>query len=179
MASRMQAAGFLRPDDPEHIDVLVFLMSEAEILDAHDLYGWLQMLSPEVVYQVPVQTTRLREDADRPVPRSYHSNDDRTSLEFRVRRIMESNSTWSENPFSRTRRFVSNVRVRRTDGTDLQVSSYLLLLRSRHDRDTYDMISAERRDLLGRNADGDLELRSREVLVDQARMGIAPLPFPF
>ena len=178
IASRMQAAGFLRPDDPEHIDVLMFLMGEAELLDAHDLHGWLSMLTADVVYQVPVQTTRLREDADHDARRSFHSNDDRPSLEFRVKRILESNSAWSENPVSRTRRFVSNVRVRRGDASDLQVSSYLLLLRSRHDRENYDMISAERRDTLVRNSVGDLELRAREVTVDQARMGISPLPFP-
>lgn len=174
----IRGADLVRPDDPDYLDALIFLMAEAEILDAADLVGWLSFLAPEIVYTVPVQTTRLRENPATGSAASFHLNEDRGSLEFRVKRLVESNAAWAENPASRTRRFVSNVRVRRTEGTELRVSSYLLLMRSRHDRDTYDLISAERNDLLGRTEEGELELRNRQVTVDQARLGIAPIPFP-
>jgi hypothetical protein len=41
------------------------------------------------------------------------------------------------------------------------------------------MISAERNDLIGQRADGGLELRSREITIDQTRLGLAFLPIPF
>ncbi|UXA05389.1 aromatic-ring-hydroxylating dioxygenase subunit beta [Mycobacterium sp. SMC-2] len=167
----------VRPTDPDHVDALLFLMAEAEVLDAGDFTGWLALLAPDVTYKVPVQTTRLRRDrADSAV--MYHHEEDRASLEFRVKRIAEADTSWAYNPASRTRRFVSNVRVRRTGGTDLRVSSYVLFLRSRHDRETYELLTGERNDVLRRTAEGQLTLGAREVTVDQARVGVAGLPFP-
>ncbi|HET6951290.1 MAG TPA: aromatic-ring-hydroxylating dioxygenase subunit beta [Acidimicrobiales bacterium] len=178
VTSRGRMASFVRPGDPDHVDALLFLLAEAEVLDAADFVAWLDLLAPEVRYAVPVRTSRLRSDAARPTTPSYHLEEDRSSLEFRVRRIVDSDASWAYNPHSRTRRFVSNVRVRRTEGADLRVSSYVLLLRSRHDRDGYDIVTGERHDLLGRRSDGDLELRAREVVLDQARLGVAGMPFP-
>jgi 3-phenylpropionate/cinnamic acid dioxygenase small subunit len=169
-------ASRVRHDDPAYVDALMFLIGEAELLDADDLTGWLELLAPELDYVMPVQTTRPREDPG--TSRSFHLREDRASLELRVRRRLESSAAWSENPTPRTRRFVSNVRVRRTDGTGLRVSSYLLLLRSRQDLVSFDLISAERSDLLVRDATGGLLLRSREITIDQARLGVANLPIP-
>jgi ethylbenzene dioxygenase beta subunit len=168
----------LRPDDPEHVDVLMFLMAEAELLDTNDLSAWLDLLAPEIVYTMPVQVSRLNEDPAPGASGSFHINEDRATLELRVRRLLESNSVWSANPLPRIRRFVSNIRVRREAGGLLRSSSYLLLLRSRPDVESYEFISAERSDLLGRSQAGKLELHSREITVDQTRMGLSFLPIP-
>lgn len=168
----------LRPDHPECVDVLMFLIAEAELLDANDLNAWLSLLGPDVVYTMPVQTSRLREDPGSGLSGSFHFKEDRASLELRVKRLLASTAVWSANPAPRTRRFVSNVRVRRTENVDLRVSSYLLLLRCRHDQESYDFISAERSDVLGRRGDGGLELRSREISIDQTRLSVAHLPIP-
>jgi 3-phenylpropionate/cinnamic acid dioxygenase small subunit len=172
--------GLVRSDEPDYVDALMFLNMEAEVLDSADYLGWLSLVSAEIKYTVPVQSTFLRADeaSANGSARSYHLNEDRASLEFRVKRIVESDSSWAYNPRSRTRRFVSNLRVRRGEGSDLQAVSNLQLMRSRHDLDTYDLITAERQDLLGRTADGAIELRAREITLDQARLGIAPIPFP-
>jgi 3-phenylpropionate/cinnamic acid dioxygenase small subunit len=167
----------LRPDDPEYVDALLFLITEAELLDASDLLGWLSLVAPEVSYSMPVQTSRMREDPGTGVIGSFHFREDRASLELRIKRLLGSPSVWSENPAPRTRRFVSNVRVRREDG-GLLVSSYLLLLRSRHDQEDYELISAERTDRLGHTSSGGLELASRVINVDQTRLGVGSLPVP-
>jgi 3-phenylpropionate/cinnamic acid dioxygenase small subunit len=156
----------------------MFLMAEAELLDSNDLDAWLTMLAPEVSYAMPVRTARLNEDPGPGATDACHFSEDRASLELRVRRRLESNAVWSENPAPRTRRFVSNVRVRRTGPAELTASSYLLLLRSRHDLENYDLISAERTDRLARNDSGALVLCEREIVVDQARLGVANLPIP-
>jgi ethylbenzene dioxygenase beta subunit len=177
-SSAVRAADLLRPNDPDHMDALMFLTVEAELLDAGDLLGWLDLLAPELSYLVPVQPTRLRGETAAGPERSFHRNEDRASIEFRLKRILESDSAWAYNPSSRNRRFVSNLRVRRGEGSDLQVSSYLLLMRSRSDREAFEFITAERSDLVGRDEDGSLELRSRKITVDQARLGMSSLPFP-
>jgi 3-phenylpropionate/cinnamic acid dioxygenase small subunit len=179
LSSRVGAGAPLRPDDPEYIDALVFLMTEAELLDGDELDTWLSLLAPEVDYVMPVQTSRLREDPGAGPAGSFHIQEDRASLELRVKRLMESTAAWSANPPPRTRRFVSNVRVRRTESAELAVSSYLLLLRSRHDEEAYELMSAERKDLLARTNDRGLELRRREITIDQTRLGVAHLPIPF
>jgi 3-phenylpropionate/cinnamic acid dioxygenase small subunit len=173
-----RAAELVRPNDPDHLDALVFLMSEAELLDAGDFGAWLDLLGPDATYKVPVRTTRLREDEGAGERVMFHVDDDRATLDFRVKRILETNSSWAYNPQSRTRRFVSNVRVRRGEGTELNVSSYILLMRSRHDQGTYDFVTGERNDRLGRRPDGVLELQAREVTLDQSRVGISAIPFP-
>lgn len=177
-ATRRDNSGLVSPGDSDHVDALLFLMTEAEVLDAGDFTGWLELLAPDVTYKVPVQDTYLRSDAGDASPRTYHHEEDRASLEFRVKRIVEADTSWAYHPRIRTRRFVSNVRVRRTDGTALRVSSYVLFLRSRHEQSAYELLTGERNDVLGRTADGQLELRAREVTLDQVRVELAGLPFP-
>lgn len=171
-------APLVRIDEPDHIDVAMFMAAEAEMLGDGDLAAWLAILAPEVRYSVPITTTRRREDPPDGPARSFHVNEDRAMLEIRVRRLVETNSAWSENPVSRIRRFVSNIRVRRGDDA-LYVSTDLLLTRIRGDQVTPEISTAERRDRLVRDDAGNLLLAAREVLLDQARLGVPNLPFPF
>jgi 3-phenylpropionate/cinnamic acid dioxygenase small subunit len=169
----------VRHDDPRHIDAVMFLIEEAELLDADDLEAWLGLLAPELTYVMPVRESRLREDLVKAPTTSFHFKEDRASLELRVKRLVHSFAAWSANPGPRTRRFVSNVRVREAEGGELLASSYLLLLRSHHDDERYELLTAERSDRLGRSPTGALELRSREIAIDQTRLSVASLPIPF
>ncbi len=170
-------APLLPSSDSDHVDALLFLIGEAEVADTGDYAAWLEFMATEVQYSMPVRTTRNRVNPDVAPARSFLLKEDRASLTLRVKRLLESDSVWSENPASRVRRFVSNIRVRRADD-GLVVGSYLLLLRSRSDRDTYEILSADRRDLLVRDSTGTLRLAAREITIDQSRLGMANLPFP-
>ena len=91
-------------------------------------------------------------------------------LELRIRRL-DTDFAWAEDPPSRTRRFVTNVRVEDGEEEDeLRVRSYLLLYRNRGDESAADLLSAERTDVL-RNVDGRWLLRSRLIRLDQATVG--------
>ena len=80
-------------------------------------------------------------------------------------------SAWAEDPPSRTRRLVTNVLVEETDKPqEYSVRSYLLVTRSRFNFDEYDLISAERRDILRADGEG-FKLAKREILLDQAVLG--------
>lgn len=48
---RVRAAALVRPDGPDYLDALMFLMAAAEVLDAGNFQGWLGMLAPDVTYQ--------------------------------------------------------------------------------------------------------------------------------
>jgi 3-phenylpropionate/cinnamic acid dioxygenase small subunit len=89
----------------------------------------------------------------------------------RIMRLTGTKSAWAEDPPSRTRRLVTNVRVSRTaKPNELSVTSYLLVTRSRFNFSEYDLISAERRDLLREDGES-FKLARREIIVDQAVLG--------
>ena len=100
-----------------------------------------------------------------------HMHDNYGSMMVRIMRITDTKSAWGEDPPSRTKRLVSNVRVFHTDkANEYKVLSYLLVTRSRFDFDDFDLIPCERHDIL-RREDGQLKLVRREIIVDQAVIG--------
>ena len=90
------------------------------------------------------------------------------ALRKRVQRLATDHA-WTEDPPSRTRHFVTNVRTFPGEGRagDLRVESALLLFRSRGDTREASLISAGRTDLLRATADG-LRLARREITVDES-----------
>jgi len=148
-----------------------FMFREAELLDGGRFRDWLDLLDPEIRYVVPVRTTR--EDAADPgwVRAIAHWDDDYTGLEMRVLRS-ETDFAWAELPRSRTRHFVSNIRTAAGPGAqELTVRSNLLFFRSRGDSGRWELLSAERLDVL-RRTDGSLRLARREVLLDHSTLPV-------
>ncbi len=87
-------------------DAEEFLYSEADLLDAWQLEDWLALCTEDVVYEVP-STTHPYGEAKASL---FLVHDDRYMLESRVRRLLSRNAH-AENPRSRTRRLITNVRV--------------------------------------------------------------------
>jgi 3-phenylpropionate/cinnamic acid dioxygenase small subunit len=84
---------------------------------------------------------------------------------------MASRYAYAEDPPSRTRRYISNVRVHETGGPgEYFVTSSALVIRNRWDNPTYDLISVERQDIL-RATDDSYRLARRTVLLDQVTLG--------
>jgi phthalate 3,4-dioxygenase subunit beta len=90
-----------------------------------------------------------------------HFDEDMYSLRKRVQRLATDHA-WTEDPPSRTRHFVTNVRTFRHQAAELRVESALLLFRSRGDIREPALISARRTDLLRETGDG-LRLTRREI----------------
>lgn len=151
----------------EHFAVSMFLFAEAETLDAGRYRDWLDLLEPDIAYRMPVRITAAHtldasvlEDMD-------HFSEDRYSLEKRVQRF-ETDHAWTEDPPSRTRRFVTNIRVRLLpEESGLVAKSYVLLFRSRGDVRRPDFVSAERTDVLRGPLDR-LRIAERLIVVDEA-----------
>jgi len=152
------------------LEVTEWLNHEAQLLDDGDFHQWLDLLTDDVRYQMPLRLTRERGDSPDVSFGNQSFLDDRATLELRIRRL-DTDFAWAEDPPSRTRRFVTNVRVEDGEASgELRVRSYLLLYRNRGDESAADLLSAERLDVLVR-VSGRWLLRSRVIRLDQATVG--------
>ena len=103
-----------------------FLFREATLLDEWRLDDWSELFTEDCRYVVP--TTDLPEgDPERDL---VFIDDDIFRLRARVKRL-NSRHAHREYPWSRTRRFVSNVQVREGDGGEIAVKSNVLVYRFR------------------------------------------------
>ena len=168
-----EAQGTLVPiGSPVYNQILQFLYVEARLLDEIRLKEWGATLAQDLIYTAPLRETRpVNQQAASVVRTMQHYHDDWRSVMGRIMRLTGTKSAWAEDPPSRTRRLVTNVLVEATDKPDeYSVRSYLLVTRSRFNFDEFDLISAERRDVL--RADGEsFKLARREILLDQAVLG--------
>lgn len=146
-----------------------FLYQEAELLDRAEFEAWLALMHPAIDYRVPVRTTRDNRDGDGFSTRAFFMQEDFGSLAQRVQRL-GSPYNWAENPRTRTRRIVGNVRVREFEGMDLRVDSNLVMLCHRSDASAPLMFSCERQDVL-REQDGRWTLARRLALLDSTVLG--------
>ncbi len=109
------------------MEVLDFLTDEAALLDDDLHREWLDLLTEDVVYQMPGRRSVHRKDGKGFDFDNCHFDDDRTSLDMRVRRSVEIASAFDRDPPPRIRRLVTNVVVRRTDsGVELAATSTVL-----------------------------------------------------
>jgi 3-phenylpropionate/cinnamic acid dioxygenase small subunit len=114
---------------------------------------------------MPVRVNRERAEGSGFSEDSFYFEETLGSLELRVRRF-ETEFAWAEDPPSRTRHFVTNVRVAPGEEEDeVVVRSNLLLYRSRGSAPDHDLLSAERKDVL-RKEDGQWKLRRRVIYLD-------------
>ena len=150
-------------------EVAEWLSREAELLDGGREREWLAMLSPDIVYQVPVRQTVERARGTGFLEDTFHLDERYGSLEARVKRN-ETPFAWAEDPPSRIRHFVTNIRVAVVADNALEVRSNLLVYRTRADNTVPQLLAGERRDLL-RRVDGALLLCRRLVLLDLTAIG--------
>lgn len=152
--------------------ILETLYDEAALLDERRFDDWVAMLAQDIIYQAPIRLTRTGAHRDRDVMRTmFHFDEDYGSLLMRTGRMQK--SAWAEDPPSRCRRFVTNVRIGETEAAgEYEVVSYLFLERSRGDNPENEQMTAERRDIW-RDVDGIYKLARREIIVDQAVLGMS------
>ncbi|HEX3951452.1 MAG TPA: aromatic-ring-hydroxylating dioxygenase subunit beta [Steroidobacteraceae bacterium] len=152
--------------------IVEFLYEEAALLDQIRLQEWGARLAPDLIYTAPLRETRPMDQQNSSFVRTVqHFHDDWRSVMGRIMRLTGTKSAWAEDPPSRTRRLVTNVMAAKTAKADeFSVTSYLLVTRSRFNSPEYDLISAERRDILRQDGDS-FKLARREIIVDQAVIG--------
>ncbi len=147
-------------------EVEQFLYHEASLLDDRRYEDWLALLTDDIHYWMPVRRTTMARQSDmeftRPGAMAFF-DDDLDVLKTRVAKISAPNA-WSEDPPSRTRHLVHNVRITGTDGDHITVNLNFHLFRSRLEGDE-DNWFGRREDVL-RRVDGTLRIARRHIYLD-------------
>jgi 3-phenylpropionate/cinnamic acid dioxygenase small subunit len=156
-----------------YAEVATWLIDEAELLDRRELRQWLARLAPGIRYLMPARSTVYRSDGFGISTTNHHFDENLGSITTRVRRILEA-TNYAEDPPTRTRRFVTNIRAYELADVNIAARSYLLVLRSRGDSPNFEFVSCEREDRFTRGEEG-LQLAWREITIDQATLGTVHL----
>lgn len=144
--------------------VAEFQNAEAEILDTYAYRAWVELFTKDVEYRMPVRTTQFLVDGEGFRDFDFITDDWQT-LYTRARRL-ETEFAWAETPPSRTRHFISNLRLTRDDEAgELVARNNFLITRTRQDLD-YQFFTGSRHDRLVPDGDS-FKIRRRTILVDQ------------
>ncbi len=153
-------------------DVEQFLYREAALLDDRRFIEWTHVLADDLEYWMPVRSTRMHGDEANEFAKPGEGaffDDDKASIEQRVRKL-DTGFAWAEDPPSRTRHLVTNVRVLEVVADEVLVGCNFLLFRSRlaHDEDLW---SGRREDRLRRDATHGFVLCRRHIYLDHVSLG--------
>ena len=138
------------------VEQLLYL--EARLLDDWNLDAWLALYTPDARYVVP--TTDLP-DGD-PGSDLVFIDDDRDRMAARVVRL-QGRHAHREYPWSRTRRFVSNVMVTGVNGDEIEATAAVAVWRFRAGESAS---YVGRHDVRLRRVDGCLRLCGKRAILD-------------
>jgi 3-phenylpropionate/cinnamic acid dioxygenase small subunit len=152
-----------------------FLYAEAQLLDDHEFNDWIKLFTDQAHYWVPTRNTRTNRERGKEIAargEGAHVDDDMVRLRGRVRRST-SGLAWSEEPPSRTRRLLTNVRIQQRDTGVLDVRLNFWVYRGRLERHQ-DWFVGERFDVLVPDGGpyGYL-IADRKIVLDQSTV-LAP-----
>ena len=145
-----------------------FLYREADLLDERRFREWLDLLHPDLEYQVPLRLNVHSSLADTEYTRAGRDvlwfDEDKATLSKRVAQLA-TGEHWAEEPATRVSHLVTNVRPVAVSASEVEVSCRFLVYRNRVETET-DILAGRRRDTLVRAGD-DWLLRKRVVYLDQ------------
>lgn len=167
-APRQQRVGKpLAFNDGRHLQAHQFLVDEAYLLDSQLYEAWLETLTDDIHYVMPVRVTTALGAGFDTSPGMAHFDENKYSLGRRVARFLTEHA-WTEDPPSRMRHYITNVRTFASeDDVHLIVESAELLFRSRGDINDGALVSCGREDLL-RRAGERWMLARRTITVDES-----------
>lgn len=146
---------------------------EANLLDSRKFEDWLELLTDDIVYRMPMRVTRENKDGSDIVEDMAYFEETKKSLTTRVNRL-RTTSAWAEDPAPRTRHLVTNVVIEEGSEEHLQVRSSFLFLRSRASDAAVELLFGERMDVL-RKVNNQWKIASRRIIPDQAVLGVMNL----
>ena len=154
------------------LEIEDFLWEEAELLDDFRYEEWLDLLTDDLVYWMPIRRNvpsreMYGEIVDEGPALAWYE-DDKATLAKRVSQI-RTHVHWADEPFSRVNHIVSNIRVLGWIGpNDVKVKSHFIFYRNRHE-DEESTFFGKRVDTLRRTEDG-WKIARREIYLDESVM---------
>lgn len=141
------------------------LIDEYWLLDNSHFEQWLDMLADDIRYWAPVRENLARdEESFEQADLLTHFDEDRTTLGLRVARL-RSGFAHAEEPPSRIRHFVSNIKVHGDSTSQLiHVASNFMVFRGRPGVEEHLFVGA--RDDQWRRTENGLKLAERLIVFD-------------
>ena len=150
-----------------------FLYQEAELLDERRFEEWLDFLTEDIRYWMPMRRNVKFGELDREFTREGHDinwfDEGKETLERRVNQIL-TGVHWAEEPLSRICHSVSNVQVLKatpsiSQATEVNVKCRFMIYRNRVQTET-DFLVGKREEVL-RSVDGQWKIAQRKIILDQ------------
>ena len=154
-------------------DVEAFLYHEANLLDDRQYEEWLDLLTDDVRYWVPMRRNVKFGELEREFTREGQDinwfDEGKTTLTQRVRQIL-TGVHWAEEPLSRLSHLVTNVEITEAtpsaaDAAEVSLRCRFIIYRNRVATET-DILVGRREDRL-RRVDGEWRIAQRQVFLDQ------------
>ena len=162
-----------------------FLCAEADLLDEWRYNEWLELLTDDVRYWMPLHRNAQFGEKERERSRELQDlawmDEGKTTLALRVKQLM-TGIHWAEEPLSRMTHMVSNIRIREVRPSaeapeEVVVGCRFLVYRNRLQIET-DFFLGKREDTL-RRIDGAWKIARRNVFLDQNVLMAKNLTFLF
>lgn len=164
-------------------EVHEFLCAEADMLDERRYEEWLDLLTDDISYWVPMRrnvqfghwdTENTRQGRD-----MNWFDEGKATLRLRIKQIT-SGVHWVEEPSPRVSRMISNVHAIQAtpsleEPEEVSVKYRILIYRNRLE-DSTDIFAGKREDVL-RKVDGEWKICKRTMLLDQSVLLAATMPF--
>jgi 3-phenylpropionate/cinnamic acid dioxygenase small subunit len=149
------------------------LYAEADLLDARQYEAWLDLLTEDIRYWMPIRKNVPWRDQSGDVSAQDEVgwfDDDKSTLEKRVKQLM-TGIHWAEEPLSRVSHVISNVRMVEkreslADGESMPVTCRFFVYRNRLETET-DFLVGRREDQI-RRVGGELKIARRTILIEQS-----------
>ena len=150
-----------------------FLYQEAELLDERQFEDWLDLLTEDIRYWMPMRRNVKFGELDREFTREGQDinwfDEGKDTLVRRVNQIL-TGVHWAEEPLSRICHSVSNVQVLKatpsvSQATDVHGKCRFMIYRNRVQTET-DFLVGKREEVL-RSVDGQWKIAQRKIILDQ------------
>jgi 3-phenylpropionate/cinnamic acid dioxygenase small subunit len=143
-----------------------FMIYEASLLDDRKFHDWLDILADDLFYFMPRKKNRQRKDMAReitPLGDLALFEEDKESMKMRIARL-DTGMAWAEDPPSRTRHIVSNLKVEELGNNEVRARTDFILYRTHLETDQ-DFFVGCRDDVL-RREDGQWKVAKRTIVLD-------------
>jgi 3-phenylpropionate/cinnamic acid dioxygenase small subunit len=159
-----------------------FLCAEADLLDERRYTEWLDLLTDDISYWVPIRRNVPFDRSDTENTRQGQDinwfDEGKATLRQRIKQVA-SGVHWAEEPPPRVSRFISNLHdVRATpcleDPREVSVRYNVLIYRNKLEGDT-DVFAGKRHDIL-RRVNDQWMIANRTVRLDQSVLLAATMP---
>jgi 3-phenylpropionate/cinnamic acid dioxygenase small subunit len=150
-----------------------FFHKEADLLDEREYDQWLDLLTEDVVYWMPMRKNVSYANRDTDITAEndvawFH--DDKETLIKRVRQI-QTGLHWADEPISRVSHLITNIRLTEPiatldEGAKATTTCRFIVYRNRLESET-DFLVGRREDTLTR-IHGELKIARRKIILDQS-----------